>query len=41
MLLNDYEMNVTIERLCQQLIEKHDIFENTVIIGIQPRGIFK
>ena len=39
-LLNDYEMNVTIERLCQQLIEKHDIFENTVIIGIQPRGIF-
>ena len=40
MLLDDYEMNVTIERLCQQLIEKHDIFDNTVIIGIQPRGIF-
>ena len=39
-LLNDYEMNVTVERLCQQLIEHHDSFENTVIIGIQPRGIF-
>ena len=26
-LLNDYEMNVTVERLCQQLIEHHDSFE--------------
>ena len=33
-------MNVTIERLCHQLIENHDNFDNTVIIGIQPRGIF-
>ena len=40
MLLNECEINVTVERLCQQLIEKHDIFENTVVIGIQPRGIF-
>ena len=39
-LLNECEINVTVERLCQQLIEKHDIFENTVVIGIQPRGIF-
>ena len=39
-MLNDYEINVTVERLCQQLIEQHDSFENTVIIGIQPRGVF-
>jgi len=39
-LLNDYEIDVTVERLCQQLIEHHDTFENTVIIGIQPRGTF-
>ena len=39
-LIDDYEMNVTIERLCHQLIENHDTFDNTVIIGIQPRGIF-
>ena len=39
-LLNDNEIDVTVERLCHQLIEKHDSFENTVIIGIQPRGIY-
>lgn len=32
-------MNITIERLCQQLIENHGAFENSVIIAIQPRGI--
>lgn len=33
-------LEVTINRLCQQLIENHDDFSNTVIIGIQPRGVF-
>lgn len=32
-------MNITIERLCQQLIEAHDDFSNSVILAIQPRGI--
>jgi pyrimidine operon attenuation protein/uracil phosphoribosyltransferase len=30
---------LTIERLCQQLIEQHGSFESTCLIGIQPRGI--
>lgn len=33
-------LNITIERLCQQLIEAHDTFDNTVILAIQPRGVF-
>ena len=31
---------VTITRLCHQLIEVHNNFENSVIIGLQPRGVF-
>ena len=38
-LLNQIDISVTIERLCQQLIEEHDDFSETVIVGIQPRGI--
>ena len=30
---------LTIERLCQQLIEQHGRFEGTCLIGIQPRGV--
>ena len=33
-------LKVTISRLCRQLIEVHDDFSNSVIIGLQPRGIF-
>lgn len=33
-------LKVTIGRLCRQLIEVHGDFTNTVIIGMQPRGIF-
>ena len=39
-LLNKKEIEITIERLCQQLIENHHDFKNTVIIGVQPRGPF-
>ena len=39
-LLNKKEIEITIERLCQQLIENHHDFKNTVIIGVQPRGTF-
>jgi pyrimidine operon attenuation protein/uracil phosphoribosyltransferase len=28
-----------ISRLCQQLIENHQDFSNTVVMGLQPRGI--
>ena len=37
-ILNQKDIQITIERLCHQLIEHHDSFENTVIIGVQPRG---
>jgi pyrimidine operon attenuation protein/uracil phosphoribosyltransferase len=39
-ILNQKDIQITIERLCQQLIEHHGDFKNTVIIGVQPRGTF-
>jgi pyrimidine operon attenuation protein/uracil phosphoribosyltransferase len=33
-------LNLTIDRLCHQLIENHDTFDNSVILGLQPRGVF-
>lgn len=32
--------DVTIKRLCHQLVEIHNDFKNTAIIGLQPRGIY-
>ena len=40
MLLNATEVNIALHRLACQLIENHDTFENTVLIGLQPRGVF-
>lgn len=37
-LLDETLFNITLNRLCCQLIEQHHDFANTVIIGIQPRG---
>ena len=37
-LLNAKEVNIILHRLACQLIEKHNDFSNTVLIGIQPRG---
>ena len=39
-LLSGSKFQLTIQRLCQQLIENHHDFKNSVIIGIQPRGIY-
>jgi len=39
-LLNSKEIHIILHRLACQLIENHHNFENTVIIGIQPRGTF-
>ncbi|SKC78379.1 bifunctional pyr operon transcriptional regulator/uracil phosphoribosyltransferase PyrR [Ohtaekwangia koreensis] len=33
-------LDITISRLCQELIENHGDFSETVIIGMQSRGIF-
>ena len=39
-LLNKKEVNIILHRLTCQLIENHDDFSETVLIGIQPRGKF-
>ncbi len=38
-ILETARFQLTIERLCHQLIESYDDFQNTCIIGIQPRGV--
>ncbi len=38
--LNEEQLNITIKRLSHQILENHMNLENTVIIGIQPRGVF-
>jgi len=38
-ILNQKHLELTINRLCYQLIENHNDFENSVIIGMQPRGV--
>lgn len=39
-LLDANELNIILHRLACQLIERHTNFENTVLVGIQPRGVF-
>lgn len=39
-LLKGEKFQITIQRLCHQLIENHHDFSQSVIIGIQPRGVF-
>ena len=38
-LLNNIQLQLTLQRLAHQLVENHNNFGNTAIIGIQPRGI--
>jgi pyrimidine operon attenuation protein/uracil phosphoribosyltransferase len=40
LILDSDLLDITLDRLCQQLIEAHPDFEDTVILGLQPRGIF-
>lgn len=37
-LMDSRQMALVIERLCHQLIENHDNFQHSAIIGLQPRG---
>ena len=39
-LLNSEEINIILNRLACQLVENHNQFENSVLIGLQPRGTF-
>jgi pyrimidine operon attenuation protein / uracil phosphoribosyltransferase len=38
--LNEQQVSITIKRLAHQVLENHPNLENTVLIGIQPRGVF-
>lgn len=40
LILDQNLLDITLSRLSQQIIENHGSFSNTVIIGLQPRGIF-
>ncbi len=39
-LLDARSISITLNRLAQQLIENHGDFQNTVLIGLQTRGIY-
>lgn len=39
-LLSAKEIDITLHRLACQLIENHDDFSESALIGIQPRGVF-
>ena len=40
LLLNAHQIDILLHRLACQLIENHNDFSNTVLIGLQPRGSF-
>ena len=39
-ILGNPKFDITIKRLCHQLIESHNDFSDSVLIGLQPRGIY-
>ena len=39
-LLSARQIELTTKRICHQLAEIHDDFKNSVILGLQPRGVF-
>src|SRR6185369_6501065 len=39
-ILSEQQLTITIKRLAHQVLENHVDLDNTVIIGIQPRGVY-
>ena len=39
-IINTVEFNLIIKRLAFELIENHTDFENTVLIGLQSKGVY-
>jgi len=39
LIFNEELLSITIDRLCFQLIENHNDFASSVLVGIQPRGV--
>lgn len=40
MILTQKEIDILLQRMACELIEKHKDFQQSILIGIQPRGIF-
>lgn len=40
LILDSTQLDLSIKRLCFQLIENHDGFSNSALIGLQPRGLY-
>ncbi|MBN8702685.1 MAG: bifunctional pyr operon transcriptional regulator/uracil phosphoribosyltransferase PyrR, partial [Bacteroidetes bacterium] len=40
LILNTKQFEIILTRLSHQLIENHGSFDNSVIIGLQPRGVY-
>lgn len=40
LILDSPLFNVTLDRLCHQLLENHATFEDSVMVALQPRGVF-
>lgn len=38
LVLDQQQISIILKRFCYQLIENHDNFDNTVFLGLQPRG---
>lgn len=38
LVLDQQQIDIILKRFCYQLIENHDNFDNTVFLGLQPRG---
>ena len=40
LLWSEERFQITIERLARQLVEQHEDFTNSALIGLQPRGVY-
>jgi pyrimidine operon attenuation protein/uracil phosphoribosyltransferase len=40
LILDSLAFDLTVNRLCQQLIENYNDFSNSALIGLQPRGVY-
>ena len=38
LVLDQGQIEIILRRFCHQLIENHNDFDNTVLLGLQPRG---
>lgn len=39
-ILDHTQLSLSVERICYQIIENHNDFKDSVLVGLQPRGIF-